>query len=306
MPMKMRLQLRCLGSGFLLLLLCCCRAYGQTPGDERWDVRFGVPGTDNTLLCVATKGDDVYVGGDLSVAGPLNANHVGKWNGVEWSSLGSGIVGPNTFVYALAFKGNDLYAGGTFTNAGGVVAKGIARWDGTNWSTLPGGFSGYALGLAVNGDDLYVAGIFVVGGDTNLYTFAKFDGANWNTFGSTVSGCVGTFCTPVAKPIFFDGSDIYVGGSFTNFAGLSANSIARWDGAHWNALSSGLGGTNVFVGGISKFAGQLVVAGGFTTAGGVQATNVARWDGTSWLPMGNANNTLQQVFSDGLNLYAAG
>ena len=34
------------------------------------------------------------------------------------------------------------------------------------------------------------------------------------------------------------------GGSFTNAGGTPANSIARWDGTHWLALGSGLGGTN--------------------------------------------------------------
>src|SRR5205823_14248347 len=135
-----------------------------------------------------------------------------------------------------------------------------------------------------------------IGSDTNLYSFAKFDGANWTTFGSVVSGCVGSFCTPLAGSIFIDGTDIYVGGSFTTFAGVAANSIVRWDGVQWNPLSTGLTGTNVFVQGITKYGGQIGVGGGFTSAGGVLAVNLAAWDGVSWSALGNPNNTLLETF----------
>src|SRR6267378_3188610 len=166
-----------MGVGIIFVLLLRCVGLAQFAGDERWDVRFGLPGSDNTALSVASKGADTYIGGDISSAGSRNVNHIARWNGTEWSSLGSGIEGGTnfTFVYSLAFRGNDLFVGGIFTNAGGLQppTSGIAKWDGTNWAALPGGFNGYALRLNVNGDDLYVAGIFHVGSDTNLYSFAK-------------------------------------------------------------------------------------------------------------------------------------
>ena len=290
----------------LLLLWLDCSA--QAPGDERWDVRFGLPGTDNAVLCAAGRGTDLYIGGTFSFAGARNANLVAKWDGTDWSGLGSGVAGVTngSEILSMVFKGADLYVGGFFTNAGGAVARGVAKWDGTNWSALPGGFNGLAVKLAVNGNDLYVAGTFVLGNDTNTYGFAKFDGSSWNTFGSTLSGCVGLFCTPAAGAILIDGPDIYVGGSFTNFAGLPANSIVRWDGAQWNPLSTGLTGTNVFVTGLAKYGGQLIAGGGFTSAGGQVASNLAGWDGANWSALGNPNNTLRPTLSDGTYLYVAG
>jgi hypothetical protein len=169
---------------FFLFALC---STAQVPGDEHWDVRFGFPGIDgSTPLAVATQGSDVFVGGDLSLAGARNANRVARWNGTEWLALGGGIAGnsvPN-LVYSLSPKGNDLYVGGYFTNAGGLYTRGLAKWDGTNWSALPGNFHGVVFKTLVSGNDLYVAGIFGIGDDTNNYAFAKFDGANWTTYGS--------------------------------------------------------------------------------------------------------------------------
>jgi hypothetical protein len=68
---------------------------------------------------------DVYAGGVFTRAGGAEANHIAKWNGTGWSSLGSGLNGN---VYAIAVSGRDLYAGGIFTRAGGKSSSYIACW----------------------------------------------------------------------------------------------------------------------------------------------------------------------------------
>ncbi|MEP0862183.1 MAG: T9SS type A sorting domain-containing protein [Ignavibacterium sp.] len=55
-------------------------------------------------------GNDVYVGGKLF------PGFLAKWDGNNWSSLGSG---PNLWVNAICVKGTDIYVGGEFTSAGG-------------------------------------------------------------------------------------------------------------------------------------------------------------------------------------------
>jgi len=76
---------------------------------------------------------DLVAGGDFTTAGGLPANRIAKWNGSEWSALGSGlnslVSGLNPTVQALAVMPNgDLAVGGSFTTAGGQVSTYFARW----------------------------------------------------------------------------------------------------------------------------------------------------------------------------------
>jgi len=36
------------------------------------------------------------------------------------------------------------------------------------------------------------------------------------------------------------GNNLYAGGSFTNMGGVPATRIAKWDGANWSALGTGV------------------------------------------------------------------
>jgi hypothetical protein len=76
------------------------------PGDENWDNRFTLPnGMNNTPFAAAVSNTgDVYVGGFFTSAGGVAANYIARWNGTEWSSLGSGVGlgGDSTYVVALA------------------------------------------------------------------------------------------------------------------------------------------------------------------------------------------------------------
>ena len=68
----------------------------------------------------------MYAGGNFSTAGGVAASYVAKWDGSNWSALGSGTSGS---VFALAVDGsNNLYVGGTIGSAGDKVSYYIARW----------------------------------------------------------------------------------------------------------------------------------------------------------------------------------
>ena len=100
--------------------------------------------------------------------------------------------------------------------------------------------------------------------------------------------------------------NLYAGGEFNSAGGVSANFIAKWDGAAWSPLGSGMNWP-VYALAVDG-AGNLYAGGAFTTAGGVEVYCIAKWDGTAWLPLGSGmENAVQALAVDGAgNLYAGG
>jgi hypothetical protein len=260
-------------------------------GDEHWDYRFGLPGANGAVLAIATQGNATYVGGSLITAiGNVAATNITKWDGQNWTALGSGINSAGqAMVLGIACGTNgDVYAGGVFTSAGGVNATNIARWNGVSWSPLGGGVSASVAAIAVNGNQVYVGGGITNAGGISTKGLARWDGTNWSSVGGGVDAGTNT----CVYALLIDGNNLYAGGNFTNAGGQAINRIAKWDGTNWSTLGSGItGATNAFVRTMIKSGTSLFVAGSFTNAGGVAATNIARWDGANWWPVGTGIST---------------
>jgi hypothetical protein len=222
-------------------------------------------------------GTDLYAGGYFTTAGGVNANHIAKWNGSDWSALGSGTGGSYPGVEALAANGIDLYAGGMFTTAGGVLVNCIAKWNGSTWSALSSGITGgnvpdiYAL--TASGTDLYAGGNFTTAGGVPAKCIAKWNGSAWSALGSGVGG--GDY--PYVDALAVSGTDLYAGGSFTNAGGVMTKYVAQWNGNAWSALGSGINNT-VFAMATDEL-GHLFVGGAFSLAG----TNVSPYIAQAYL-----------------------
>jgi trimeric autotransporter adhesin len=201
------------------------------------------------------------------------------------------------------------------------VAAQCAGWD-ARFDYHPG-LDDFAYSSAVfddgTGPALYLGGDFTQVGGTRVSHLARWDGIHWSSVGGGVDGTV------YALFAFDDGSGpaLYVGGQFAN-AGRStpAAGIAKWNGASWSALGSGVSGGGFFagtlVGALTSFDDgsglALYVGGVFDHAGGIAANNIAKWNGTSWSPLGiglSYQDTYQialAVYDDGTGpaLYAGG
>lgn len=84
----------------------------------------------NCFDCFAFPRDMVIVGNDFYIAGGFH-HGVAKWDGTNWSYLGSGVgVGylPDPDPWAIASSGSDLFVSGAFGIAGGKPSRNIARW----------------------------------------------------------------------------------------------------------------------------------------------------------------------------------
>ncbi len=267
-------------------------------------------------------GPALYAAGDFSTAGGVPAENVARWDGTAWSPLGTGTLGQ---VETLAVwddgGGPDLYAGGTFIAAGGVPVGRVARWDGAAWSALGAGAGMNSIvqclevfddGLG-GGPALHAGGFFSTADGTAVNGIARWDGAAWSALGA---GFGGPTIAPFDLAVFDDGlgggAQLYAAGFFTMAGGAPAGRVARWDGAGWSALGSGLNqqafALEVFDDGGGA---DLYVGGSFSTAGGLPASSVARWDGAAWSAVDDGTDGVVRglaVHDDGggAQLHAAG
>ena len=85
----------------------------------------------------------------------------------------------------------------------------------------------------------------------------------WENLGTGGPGAVNN---PV-RAIAISGTDVYVGGNFTDAGGVSgARYVARWDGTQWHALGGGINSGAVYA--IAVSGADVYVGGSFTDAGG--------------------------------------
>jgi hypothetical protein len=128
--------------------------------------------------------------------------------------------------------------------------------------------------------DLIAGGSFLSAGDVAARGVARWDGVSWSVLGLGMSGSTfepETFSVRAIAAL--PNGDLVAGGSFGFAGGVPANNIARWDGAEWSPLGSGVGG--LYQSEVRALAvrpdGELVVGGYFATAGSEASAYFARW-----------------------------
>ncbi|MCC7301632.1 MAG: T9SS type A sorting domain-containing protein [Bacteroidia bacterium] len=205
-------------------------------------------------LCVYNG--ELYAGGDFTVMGGVPCNRIAKWNGTNWSAVGSGVTGSIPTVYAMSVYNGKLYVGGMFNNAGGVTAYNIARWDGMQWDSVAAGLTG-AVGAMVADtirNFLYAGGGFGASGVTPLLGVGA-----WN---DTIWSAMGTDSVPAGESLEMYNGDLYASGvaGWTIYNGDTIKFLAKWDGNDWSSVSD----FNATILDIKAFSGNLYVVGGFT------------------------------------------
>jgi hypothetical protein len=316
----------------------------NAPAIGQWGALGGATNAfNNHVYGIAVSGTDIYVGGDFTDADGISAaDYIAKWDGTQWSALGSNGAGEGAlsyFVDTIAVSGSNVYVGGLFSVNDGETplpnATNVAKWDGTHWSALGdnggglGALNGGVRALLLNGTDLYVGGDFTNAGGVPAADFiAKWDtvGTAWSALGhdSFGDGSLNAYVSALAM----DGSGkLYAGGNFTNIAGpvftnLAADYVAEWNGGGWSSLASN-GGSNGSLNGevisLAVSGANLYVGGAFTDVDNKStilypADYIAKWNGTDWSALGNngssngsLNHAVKSVRVDASgNVYAGG
>ncbi len=93
------------------------------------------------VTTVTASGAGVFVAGVFTNAGPVSVNRIARFDGSEWSPLGSGItagpLGTDPFVYGLGIQGGELLVGGAFVEAGDLPAASVSVWYLTPGPSVP-------------------------------------------------------------------------------------------------------------------------------------------------------------------------
>jgi hypothetical protein len=217
-----------------------------------------------------------------------------KWDGVAWIAVGSIKGNSGVIFHALAVDGDgNLYAGGEFDTVDAIPVNSIAKWDGSAWSALGGGIEkktgsfNEIFTLAIDNDgNLYAGGQFHGAGKVQMNNIAKWDGVSWSALGSglRITDTAYDYCCSVNALAIGNEGNLYAGGKFDSAGGVDASNIAKWDGAAWSPLGSGVRVSrksyykyedcvNALV---CDNKGTLYVGGGFETAGGKTSINFAQ------------------------------
>ena len=197
-------------------------------------------------LAIGEDGD-LFAGGQFTLAGGREVNHVARWDGTEWHALGSGTDGE---VFAIEIDGQSVYVGGRFSTAGGLAANGIARWSDGAWHSFGSGLSADDLDPIVYAIAVVDSG-FAVGGDFDASAGKETRGvAFWNglefvPIGGGVDGFFPTqrrdnvFALAVLDDVLVAAGDFHV--TYDTLGALpdSISYTAAWDGKHWTRLSNG-------------------------------------------------------------------
>ena len=293
----------------------------ELQADGRWapitaiSTRNGL--NDFVTDLVADGCGSLFASGYFTAAGSLAANHLARWDGTEWSPLGSGVSGTVSVCYndstptALAALGcGDVVVSGRFRTAhqpdgSEVTVNGIARWTGAQWEPLGGGTNGSVTALATDGDGVYVGGRFTEvyqpdGTAVQVRNLARWTGTAWEALGGIgATGETGVCNIPVSAIAPAPDGTLYVGGYFdeafqSDGTAVSVRDVAQWTGTDWRPLGGGITPgfyTEVFALLLDPDDG-LYVGGYFESVdqpdgSALSARGIARWTGTTWESLGD-------------------
>ena len=254
---------------------------------ERLGSVIGATGGDVRAIAIGHDGRVYAAGSFTGMDGVANTNGVAVWSPLTntWSALGTGIGVGGAWALTVGLDGS-IYVSGDFLSVGGVANTArIARWtpNTNNWNACSLGITDLlceALVTMLDGT-IIAGGVFnSVVGVAATSRIARYhpDTNTWSSISSAVTSSV------FALAVALDGT-LYAGGDYGSIGGISANFIAKFNGASWTPLGSGISGGSAVRAIVIDHYGNVIASGDFTRAGDLSSLidSVAVWNGSSWV-----------------------
>ncbi|MFA6198716.1 MAG: hypothetical protein WC734_06245 [Patescibacteria group bacterium] len=198
----------------------------------------------------------------------------------------------------------------------GITGRIDGEWNGMNSGTFGTATDGSISDIEIGKKgEIYICGkISTVNYSAGAidpmlpcFNAAYYNGTQWYNLVSAILPA--DALTIINDMAIAPNGDVYVTGRFTNIGGVAAVNIARWNGATWSALGTGLNDDGLHVQVAPN--GNVYAAGKFHSAGGVTSYHIARWDGSMWHKMGAYTGLNDEVYSmaislDGTTVYVGG
>lgn len=302
---------------------------------------------DRVITVIKNSPYGLVVGGDFdNIGGVPNATGIAIWNGTTFQALGPALNGAVTDIEIV---GNRIYFCGGFSNAGGNPnCDKICYWDGSNFVSLGAGIaeSPHAVQTIehVSGEIILAGGAFTdVSPGDGIKFLAKWDGSSWSGFTPAINNDVvdivsvsndefyigGSFSSNFLKrqdnqwiqpggvapngsiqTITEFGSNIYIGGSFTQIGALTnLGGLAVFNGTSYSSLGTGIGTGNATIRAILPIAANNIYIGGrFSNASGNEANNnITKWNGSAFVPLDSGlNEFVHDIYIDRNFIFAGG
>jgi len=264
--------------------------------------------TNISAMYIDSASNEIYLGGLFKNFNGVLANSIIKWDGTQWSAVGSGF---NNGITSIIKHKGDLYAAGYFDSSGVKhFNMPVAKWDGSDWVTVGndppvhhptgGSLKPGIYDLLSYNNKLYALGPM-------MYT-APFPGTNrfdnFAVYNDTIWSGATWWQTSVQAAFTWANMELYNGSIYLNnilivdtcnnssspsqshgFGFYRYNPVCRnmeLVGTNWN--------TNVY--GLRSFNGYLYI--GMYAVDQTYGNHVARFDGVNITPLGvGLNNTVQ-------------
>lgn len=241
-----------------------------------------------------------------------------RWNGSAWVEASQGLP-PSPFMSVRAFARANL-GDGDFLYAAIDSNDGLLyRWQRDVWTPVGGDGASHPSGYAISLDEITVGGApaLAVSGDAFSFpdgrssTALTWDGRSWAPLPADDGlGSCGGFIE--ARLGDATGDDLYALAAGT--VQRPFGSMARYDGAMWQALSPGNSGVvHALLDWTAPHGETLMIAGGWLSAlGGEGVRCIAAWNGREWTSLGGTSGSVEvlAVHDDGTGrgtrLYAGG